>query len=169
MIGNSNDIKKVFFHISDVTDVNLTNSISTNEPPQDKILKVGDEVEFVLIHSSRNGKLTAIKIRKLASQSTTVDQEVLKRPDHLITKLKVANIDDKSGKQLILIRQPNNPDGKQKSFGKKKSERLPGSLIPLINSTERSITPQKREDSSDSNDKKSIMNLLISAQAESTQ
>ena len=135
-----------------MSDVDTTNSDQ---------LKVGDEVEFAISHNSRSGKFSAIKIRKLLAGSSTsaslttqnsstafstsnsqakssssqLVTELEKRPERLITKLKTANIDDKSGKQLILIRQPNNPVSKVGSFGRQLRERLPGSLIPINAST----------------------------------
>jgi hypothetical protein len=51
--------------------------------------------------------------------------------ERLNTKLKILNIDEQSGKQLKLVRQPNNPDSKVKSFSRLLRERLPGSLLPL--------------------------------------
>jgi hypothetical protein len=56
------------------------------------------------------------------------DAAAAKRPERLITKLKTSNIDDKSGKQLMLIRQPRNPDMKIKSFSKQRIERLAGQI-----------------------------------------
>jgi hypothetical protein len=91
-----------------------------------------------LTHNSRNGKSSANKIRRLLSSTensnqtnsdqAATDQVVYKRPERLITKLKVANIDDKSGKQLVLARQPKNPDGKMKSFSREIGTRPPGCL-----------------------------------------
>lgn len=139
IMNSNNDLKKVFFHISDLCEGSGNNSESSN-------VKIGDEVEFILSHNSRSGKYSAIKIKKTNSskgpngpnnnqqQSTDVntkDQQepvVAKRPEHLITKLKIGNIDDKSGKQLILIRQPSKPDGK--SFQRELFKRMPGSLEP---------------------------------------
>jgi len=121
------------------------------------------------MHNSRSGKYSAVKIKRLASKTTSnsdnsqvtsvnnnngsADQlnETAKRPERLITKLKLANIDDKSGKQLILIRQPNNPDSKAKSFSRQLSERLAGSLEPLVVARQR-----KSEESSDSSDKETV-------------
>ncbi len=93
-------------------------------------LKAGDEVEFQISHNQRNGKYSAIKVKKYAQQQTTsqTSTSTEKRPEHLITKLKPTNIDGKNGKQLILIRQPRNPDGKMKSFSKQRVVRLPGQL-----------------------------------------
>ena len=56
--------------------------------------------------------------------------ELDKRPERLNIKLKAANIDEKSGKELVLIRQPNNPDesNKGKSFTRVLQEREPGTL-----------------------------------------
>ena len=122
--SSNNEAKKVFFHVSDIID--------SSE------LKSGDEVEFVLVHNSRNGKSSATKIKKISSGvaslsnskssgSNLIDSEQ-KRPERLNSRLKIANIDDKSGKQLILIRQPLNPDAKIKSFSRVLKERLPGFL-----------------------------------------
>ena len=128
--SNNSDTKKVFFHVSDLIDT------SVNE------LKQGDEVEFTLSHNSRNGKFAATKIKKLSIQPVSNSQvntsnkqpsgnaadTEQKRPERLNSRLKIANIDDKSGKQLILVRQPLNPDAKIKSFSRIIKERLPGCL-----------------------------------------
>ena len=125
-----------------------TTSTTTSDSSSSSSLKLGDEVEFVISHNPRSGKYSATKIKRIssynpskeaaataadaagtsmASSSGSVDAES-KRPERLITKLKMANIDDKSGKKLILIRQPNNPDGKAKSFSRSILERAPGIL-----------------------------------------
>lgn len=98
-------------------------------------------------HGSRNGKQAAIKIKKLqsttpastsastsntdasATSATDATDSGVKRPERLNLKIKIANIDDESGKQLILIRQPVNPDAKSKSFNKALKERAPGSFV----------------------------------------
>ena len=157
-VGSSGDMKKLFFHISDVIDsASLSSSNSQNSSTNEYhvSLKPGDEVEFIISHNPRNGKYSATRIRKLSSGQKTNGQQSnaqngsstpansasatnqasdnpdMKRPERLLTKLKVANI-DKSGKQLVLTRQPNNPDinSKVKSFSKQLRERLPGSLVP---------------------------------------
>jgi hypothetical protein len=92
-------------------------------------IKVGDEVEFQTTINQRNGKNSAVKIKKLNQTPTTPTVEVSKRPERLITKLRTTNIDDKSGRQLILVRQPRNPDGKTKSFSRTRVERLPGFIV----------------------------------------
>ncbi len=74
-------------------------------------------------------KIPNLKLAFCLSQSSV---SVPKRPEHLITKLKVSNIDDKNGKELILIRQPRNPDGKMKSFSIQRVERLPGQLVDTL-------------------------------------
>jgi len=136
VIGNNGEMKKLFFHISDVqSDGNEMTSAA---------LKSGDEVEFMVSHNPRNNKYSATKIKRISSKdpssssnkengSTTINNDIdNKRPERLITKLKLANI-DKSGKQLVLTRQPNNPDmGKTKSFNRQLNMRLPGSLTPLV-------------------------------------
>lgn len=78
--------------------------------------------------NSNNGSSTNL----ISSDNATTTE---KRPERLITKLKTANIDNISGKMLILIRQPNNPDSKIKSFSRQLKERLPGSLTPLADQT----------------------------------
>lgn len=141
-INSNNDLKKVFFHISDLVEG------SGNGKSESSNININDEVEFILMHNSRTGKYSAIKIRKanatinsknsnLAtstinhSSSTGKDlneqQEAApsKRPEHLITKLKIGNMDI-SGRQLILIRQPSKPDGK--SFCRELYQRKPGSF-----------------------------------------
>ena len=145
-----------------------------NNGSESSSLKVGDEIEFILMHNSRSGKYSAVKIKKTnvsnqkansesaalnGSQSTVANDQdpANKRPERLITKLKLANIDDKSGKQLILARQPNNPDGKAKSFSRQLVERLPGSLEPLPTKTSATTTTisdqaSNESEANDSND-----------------
>lgn len=171
-----NDSKKLFFHVSDLID-------ATGNDAQN--LKIGDDVEFVVSHGSRNGKQSATKIKRVQSSAANLQSstsmpgekgtnnnsssynnfksltqsgkgdaggslaatangtaggsdaslnnnessnvEDNKRPERLNLKLKFANIDGESGKQLVLIRQPVNPDAKSKSFSKLLKERLPGS------------------------------------------
>lgn len=96
-------------------------------------LKPGDEVEFQVSHNSRNGKFSAIRIKKqaqvqISSEQSAADLQDAKRPERLNLKLKSANIDNESGRQLILIRGPCNPDCKSKSFSKQLKERVPGVL-----------------------------------------
>ncbi len=142
MIGN--ETKKVFFHISDLVDANQSSELSS-------LLKPGDEVEFQPSHNSRNGKISANKIKKIGSlnsansssgaqlhavgSATSLSgmnngEAAEKRPERLNIKLKAANIDEKSGRELVLIRQPNNPDtnNKTKSFTRVLVERAPGNL-----------------------------------------
>lgn len=135
--NNGSELKKVFFHISDLSEGSSGKSESSS-------IQVGDEVEFVLTHNSRSGKYSAIKIKKLtntssvqpqhSSSSNTKDSEqtdaaaVAKRPEHLITKLKIGNVCDIHGKKLGLIRQPSKPNGK--SFCRVMYERAPGSIEP---------------------------------------
>ena len=97
-------------------------------------LKAGDDVEFNVSYNNRNSKYFANKVKKINTQpsaaaAATNNSEPTKRPERLITKLKASNIDDKSGKQLMLIRQPRNPDMKMKSFSKQRIERLPGIIL----------------------------------------
>ena len=126
-------------------------------------LKPGDEVEFVVSHNPRNNKYSATRIKRTAiSKETAKDTETdNKRPERLITKLKLANV-DKSGKQLVLTRQPNNPAdmGKTKSFSRVLKERLPGSLVPLTSNDE---IPKADTDNTGSNPM-SIMELLMGVQ-----
>lgn len=70
--------------------------------------------QSTLNHSSSTGK-------DLSEQQEPAPS---KRPEHLITKLKIGNIDDASGRQLSLIRQPTKPDGK--SFCRELYQRKPG-------------------------------------------
>lgn len=131
-------------------------------------LKVGDEVEFQLNHNSRSGKFSAIKLKKLSSKASSSSSSSSsanktangkeaqpnpndpenKRPDRLVTKLKVANIDNVSGKQLILVRQPSNPDGKQVSFSRTLKKRQPGQTVLAADGNE-SETPIRTSESSD--------------------
>lgn len=164
-MGNgNNETRKIFFHVSDlITDptpgaVTAQDGSSTTTPTGG--LKVGDEVEFVVSHGSRNGKQAAIKIKKTRSgsqssttggssslsesssnttgQTTTTSTDdaaaaaaAAKRPERLNMKIKIANIDDESGKQLILSRQPVNPDAKMStaSFSRERRTRMPGSCL----------------------------------------
>lgn len=82
--------------------------------------------------NQRNGKNSAVKVKKV-NQTPVTPVPAEKRPDRLITKLRTTNIDDKSGRQLVLVRQPRNPDGKTKSFSKSRVERLPGILLETTN------------------------------------
>jgi predicted RNA-binding protein with RPS1 domain len=152
-----NETKKAFFHISDLVDAAPSADLSS-------LLKAGDEVEFQLSHNSRNGKISACKIKKTASapSSSSSSQQPLhpvgsnaslssisgaeaeKRPERLNIKLKVANIDEKSGNELVLIRQPSNPDtnNKAKSFTRTLVERTPGNLNTLkMNSSSNQLNP----------------------------
>lgn len=133
----------MFFHVSDV--------IENNQPEG---IKSGDDVEFQVSHNSRNGKLSAIKIKRITSSTSAVNgtapgtqeqsEQDAKRPERINIKLKVANIDNESGKQLILTRGPFNPDGKTKSFSKQLKERLPGlfSTNQLVNENSTIIQQQ---------------------------
>jgi len=186
------DPKKVFFHISDLMEGGSTGSSESSN------IRIGDEVEFTLSHNSRNGKFSAIKIKKLSSSKASSNENnqksagnnanatlshvsstgsnlneqeaVAKRPEHLITKLKINNIDDKSGKQLILTRQPNNPDGKQKSFSRELIRRLPGSFEPLPSVEGKSLIDSKTTDASEATSNTvsslSIIDLLMAANTE---
>jgi cold shock CspA family protein len=136
--GNSlNELKKVFFHISDLI------SEGGSGKSESSSIQVGDEVEFISMHNSRTGKYSAIKIKK--TSTTTIPQQqqlhhvsssgkdlneqdlpIAKRPEHLITKLKIGNVCDINGKKLCLTRQPTKPDGK--SFMRVLYERVPGLL-----------------------------------------
>lgn len=167
--NNNNETRKIFFHVSDLIESN--NESSTGTPSSSSNgLKVGDEVEFVVSHGSRNGKQAAIKIKKTrsvspsrsntavsgsattatttasgqpssssSSTSESASQDASgsdagaaaaasKRPERLNTRIKIANIDDESGKQLILARQPVNPDAKMStaSFSRERRARMPG-------------------------------------------
>lgn len=142
-------------------------------------LKVGDEVEFQLSHNSRSGKFSAIKLKKLSTKASSSSSSSSssnktannnnngtgngtqaqanpndpenKRPDRLVTKLKVANIDNVSGKQLVLVRQPSNPDGKQVSFSRTLKKRQPGQMVLADgeSSDTTSTTPIRTSESSD--------------------
>jgi hypothetical protein len=170
--------KKVFFHISDMIE-----GLETQ-------LKIGDEVEFILSHNSRSGKYSAVKIRTIgadvsnsnssSAQAANAEQDSSLKRERLNAKLKVLNIDEQSGKQLILIRQPNNPDAKVKSFSRQLRERFPGSLLPISPSSNNlaSITSEtiNSSGSSQPNETKpqqsisplSIMELLIANNSAST-
>ena len=173
-------MKKVFFHISDLTEGynNVKNDASC--------IQIGEEVEFTLMHNSRSGKYSAIKIKKLNSSaskanasnsgsqlthSSSTGKELneqtdaqaaaaAKRPDHLITKLKIGNVDDISGKRLVLIRQPSKPDGK--SFSRKLFERLPGSMDEIQRPDTLVVTPTAPADRAD--DIESNGNEMVAAE-----
>lgn len=191
-VNNNNDMKKVFFHISDL------NEGFGNGKSESSNIQVGNEVEFSLTHNSRSGKYSAIKIKKLNTKNLTgsshpnnsqfhhsssagkelnEQQETpvaTKRPDHLITKLKIGNVDDASGKRLILLRNPGKPDGK--SFSRKLFERIPGSMDPvsiktkiLVNSEANSENNQNETDAVEKNISNanisplSIVDLLVAS------
>lgn len=188
-INSNNDLKKVFFHISDVTE-----GYTGSGKSESSSIQIGDEIEFILMHNSRSGKYSAIKIRKLNGNTTKSgsnssqihhsnsngkdlneqqDAPVSKRPEHLITKLKIGNI-DASGKSLGLLRQPSKPDGK--SFARNLFKRLPGSFepIPEPEKTEILVTENKETDDnkSENNDQisekispLSITDLMIANEA----
>ena len=150
---NGVETKKLFFHVSDV----LSNEMAPNSGGADYIpaLKPGDDVEFMVSHNPRNNKYSATRIKRVgggvkvdsaASQGDTsaANEVENKRPERLVTKLKLANI-DKSGKQLVLTRQPNNPDGKLKSFCRQLRERMPGSLTPLLHTESQASTTEACE------------------------
>lgn len=76
--------RKLFFHMSELEDgINIS---------------VGDDVEFVLIQNQRNGKYSAVSLRKLTDS---------KRPDRLLSRLKSTSDDVK----VMLVRKPRGPDG----------------------------------------------------------
>lgn len=78
--------KKLFFHMSEVHD-NVE-------------LQPGDNVEFVVVHNQRNGKYSAVSLRKISET---------KRPERLMSRLK--SVGDDNGPKMIAIRQPRGPDG----------------------------------------------------------
>lgn len=167
-INNNNDMKKVFFHISDL------NEGFGNGKSESSNIQVGNEVEFFLTHNSRSGKYSAIKIKKINLKSSTgsnasnsnssqfhlsssagkelneqQDTPAAKRPEHLITKLKIGNVDDASGKRLILLRNPGKPDGK--SFSRQLYERVPGSMDPIISIKTEVLVESEANSDSDKN------------------
>ena len=143
------------------------------------------------MHNSRSGKYSAIKIKKLNSSaskanasnsgsqlthSSSTGKELneqtdaqaaaaAKRPDHLITKLKIGNVDDISGKRLVLIRQPSKPDGK--SFSRKLFERVPGSMDEIQRPDTLVVTPTTPADRAD--DIESNGNEMVAAEPSTDQ
>lgn len=152
-------------------------SSSSTEIPQ---IKPGDEVEFQLSHNSRNGKISAIKIKRTSpsysngaysngssgssvnnnsssssSQQATTSNTTTssnssnsnngggesEKRERLNLKLKIANIDEKSGRELLLTRQPLNPDehNKSKSFTRTLQKRSPGMLSGASSSSKSSL------------------------------
>lgn len=81
--------KKLFFHMTEVHD-----GIE---------LQPGDTVEFVVVQNQRNGKYSAVSLRKVEEQVR------VPRPERLISRLK--SVGDESGPRVIATRQPNGPDG----------------------------------------------------------
>lgn len=81
--------KKLFFHMTEVHD--------------GVELQPGDTVEFVVVQNQRNGKYSAVSLRKVEEQVR------VPRPERLISRLK--SVGDESGPRVIATRQPNGPDG----------------------------------------------------------
>lgn len=78
--------KKLFFHMTEVHD-----GIE---------LSPGDEVEFVVVHNQRNGKYSAVSLRRLQERQ---------RPERLMSRLK--SVGQESEPKVVTIRQPKGPDG----------------------------------------------------------
>lgn len=76
--------KKLFFHMSEVHD--------------NAELQSGDTVEFVVVHNQRNGKYSAVSLRKISE---------MKRPERLMSRLKSEDV----GPKMVTTRQPKGPDG----------------------------------------------------------
>merc|ERR1711976_243459 len=76
--------KKLFFHMSEVHD--------------NAELLSGDTVEFVIVHNQRNGKYSAVSLRKISE---------MKRPERLMSRLKSEDV----GPKMVTLRQPKGPDG----------------------------------------------------------
>jgi cold shock CspA family protein len=76
--------KKLFFHMSEVHG--------------NAELQAGDTVEFVVVHNQRNGKYSAVSLRKISET---------KRPERLMSRLKSEDV----GPRIIALRQPRGPDG----------------------------------------------------------
>ncbi len=114
-----------------------------------------------LLHTvSSNGK----DLNELDQQPAVV----AKRPEHLITKLKVDNVCNINGKKLYLIRQPTKPDGK--SFVRHLFRREPGTFEsldpPVVNGLGSDSDTEKQQSNegtiNESNTSHlSIMDLLI--------
>jgi len=102
------DGKKLFFHMTEVH--NNTE------------LQPGDDVEFVIVQNQRNGKYSAVSLRKVA-------EEKRKRPERLISRLK--SMSEDGGPKIVLIRQPKGPDG-TKGFTQPRVPWLPqGSAVEV--------------------------------------
>ncbi|CAH1799965.1 unnamed protein product [Owenia fusiformis] len=78
--------KRLFFHMSEVHD--------------DNEIQTGDEVEFVVVQNQRNGKYSAVSLRKISNKQ---------RPERLMSRLK--SMSDDSAPRVTVIRQPKGPDG----------------------------------------------------------
>lgn len=92
--------KKLFFHMSEVHD--------------NADLQPGDMVEFVIVHNQRNGKYSAVSLRKISE---------MKRPERLMSRLK----SEDTGPKMITLRQPKGPDG-TKGFAQPRQRKLNSEL-----------------------------------------
>ncbi|KAH1003441.1 cold shock domain-containing protein E1 [Dendroctonus ponderosae] len=97
--------KKLFFHMTEVKDT--------------VALNVGDTVEFVLVTNHRSGKSSACHVVKV--------NDVLARPERLISRLRTVSLDD-TGPKLLVVRQPKGPDGTKGFSPDFRVHRLPGSV-----------------------------------------
>lgn len=88
--------KKLFFHMSEVHD--------------NAELQSGDTVEFVVVHNQRNGKYSAVSLRKISE---------MKRPERLMSRLKSEDV----GPKIVTIRQPRGPDG-TKGFSQPRQKKM---------------------------------------------
>lgn len=89
--------KKLFFHMTEVHD--------------GAALRVGDEVEFVVVHNQRSNKYSACSVRKISSGTSVVEKKKDQpRPLRLISRLK--SVCDDGGPKISVVRQPKGPDGK---------------------------------------------------------
>jgi len=83
--------KKLFFHMTEVHD--------------GVELQPGDSVEFVVVQNQRNGKYSAVSLRKVEEQAR------VPRPERLISVSRLKSVGDESAPRVIAIRQVYGPDG----------------------------------------------------------
>lgn len=86
--------KKLFFHLSEVV--------------EGVEIAPGHEVEFVIVQNQKNGRYSAVNVRRLTE---------MQRPQRL-SRMK-SNLGDGTGPRLIILRQPKGPDG-SKGFNLKR-------------------------------------------------
>jgi len=106
--------KKLFFHISEVTD-----GIKLHQ---------GDLVEFVLVVNQRSGKSSGCNVTKISSAENSPPKQPSQRPEHLINRIRTISVKDDGSPKLIVIRQPLGPDGTNGFDPNARKQHIPGQL-----------------------------------------